>query len=60
MYNIPIADLVKWNGITDVRNVSVGMKLVVAKSDPNRPTPAEEHAENQKKIMKVCHHSGPM
>lgn len=35
----------QWNGITDPRQVSVGMKLVVAKADPSKPTAAEEAAE---------------
>ena len=38
---MPIPDIVKWNGIKDVKKLYVGQKLIVAKGRPDEPTEAE-------------------
>lgn len=45
-YNIGVADIVRWNALhDDLRALSVGARLVVAKADPSRPTAAEARAK---------------
>lgn len=46
---MPIPDIVKWNGIKDVKKLYVGQKLIVAKGRPDEPTEAELAA----KVLKV-------
>ncbi|RYH28783.1 hypothetical protein EON65_10955 [archaeon] len=43
-YEITLDQLLKWNGITDLKKVHTGMKLIVKKGDPNKPTDAERAA----------------
>jgi len=53
LYNVPVADIVKWNGLSGAsRKISLGMKLIVVKGDPNKFTAAEENAEKQKLMIK--------
>lgn len=42
LHNVPINDLMKWNGIKEMRHCFEGMKLVVKKGDPTRLTEAEK------------------
>ena len=41
LYDITVADIMKWNGILEMRHCYEGMKLVVRKADPDKPTVAE-------------------
>ena len=53
LYNVAVSDIIKWNGISGAsRKISLGMKLIVVKGDPDKPTAAEENAEKQKQIAK--------
>jgi len=40
-YKVSIPELVKWNGIKDVKKMYVGQKLIVAKGNPDEPTEQE-------------------
>jgi WD40 repeat protein/tetratricopeptide (TPR) repeat protein len=40
-YKVSIPDLVKWNGIKDVKKIYVGQKLIIAKGRPDEPTEHE-------------------
>eukprot|EP00903_Cladosiphon_okamuranus_P006314 g6190.t1 len=40
-----VADIAKWNGVRDTRQLGVGVRLIVAKGNPNEPTAAEKDAE---------------
>jgi hypothetical protein len=46
-YSVPIESLMKWNGITDMKQCHTGMKLIVRKGDPTQPTEAEKFALKQ-------------
>jgi WD40 repeat protein len=41
-YTLPMNNLMTWNGIKDVRDCFVGMRLIVRKGDPTKLTAAEE------------------
>lgn len=41
IYDVAVADIMKWNGILEMRHCYEGMKLVVRKADPDKPTVAE-------------------
>lgn len=41
-YSITLDELMRWNGVTDVRQCFAGMKLIVRKADPDAPTDAEK------------------
>jgi murein DD-endopeptidase MepM/ murein hydrolase activator NlpD len=41
-YSIKVDELMRWNGITDVRQCFAGMNLIVRKADPDAPTDAEK------------------
>jgi WD40 repeat protein len=44
-YNVPLTDLMKWNGIVEMRRQAYpGLNLIVRKADPNEPTAAEKMA----------------
>ena len=47
LYSLSLEELLRWNGITDMRNTYVGMKLIVRKGDPSRLTDAEKLAEQK-------------
>ena len=54
IYKMKVQDIVTWNGISDLRQCYTGMSLIVAKGDPNKPTPAEAsliERERRKKIQ---------
>jgi LysM repeat protein len=40
-YEISLQDLMKWNGVKEVRDTYPGMRLIVRKADPNQLTKAE-------------------
>ena len=40
-HNLPMADLMKWNGITEPNQIYIGMRLIVRKANPDEPTKAE-------------------
>ena len=40
-YKVPISDIIKFNGIKDVKKIYVGQKLIVQKGNPDCPTEAE-------------------
>ena len=44
LYDLSVADLMKWNGIIEARQCFDGMKLIVKKADPLEPTDAEKAA----------------
>lgn len=44
LHKVPVDTLMRWNGILDMRQVHLGMKLIVKKGDPNVPTEAEKFA----------------
>ena len=52
-YKVPIPDLVKWNGIKDVKKIYSGQKLIVAKGRPDEPTEAELLASTLKSKERV-------
>lgn len=55
IYKMPVANIIAWNGITDVRNCYAGMRLIVSKGDPNKLTAAEEAAvEMERKREQVA------
>jgi len=41
LYDITVAELMTWNGILEMRHCYEGMKLIVRKADPDKPTIAE-------------------
>lgn len=41
-YSITVEEVMRWNGVTDVRQCFAGMKLIVRKADPDAPTDAEK------------------
>jgi len=41
-FSVPVADLMRWNGITDPRDLYVGARVLVARAHPDQPTQAEE------------------
>ena len=47
-YKVPIPDIIKWNGIKDIKKLYVGQKLIVQKGDPDEPTEAELQASTLK------------
>ncbi|CAN0079350.1 unnamed protein product [Ectocarpus sp. 12 AP-2014] len=48
--NTTVADIAKWNGVRDARQLGVGVRLIVAKGNPNEPTAAEKEAEKANAI----------
>ena len=40
-YDLTVPELMKWNGITEMKQVYPGMKLIVQKGNPGEPTEAE-------------------
>jgi hypothetical protein len=48
-YNITIDNIMRWNGILDLKKVHPGMKLIVKKGDPNQLTSAEKIASERDK-----------
>lgn len=44
MYGTQVSDLMVWNGIIEPRHCYPGMKLIVRKGDPSKPTDAERVA----------------
>ena len=47
-YKVPIPNIIKWNGIKDVKKLYIGQKLIVQKGDPDEPTEAELQASTLK------------
>ena len=47
-YKVPIGNIIKWNGITDVKKMYIGQKLIVQKGNPDEPTEAELKASTKK------------
>ncbi|CAM9114367.1 unnamed protein product [Scytosiphon promiscuus] len=45
--NTTVADIAKWNGVRDTRQLGVGVRLIVAKGNPNEPTEAETKAAEE-------------
>lgn len=41
-YTTSVSEVMRWNGITDVRQCYPGMSLIVRKADPDKPTDAEK------------------
>ncbi|CAM9770934.1 unnamed protein product, partial [Laminaria digitata] len=41
---VTVADIVKWNGLRNTRQLGIGTKLIVSKGNPNEPTAAEVEA----------------
>lgn len=41
-YSLSLGELMRWNGISDVRQCFAGMTLIVRKADPDAPTEAEK------------------
>lgn len=41
-HSITVAEVMRWNGITDVRQCYAGMSLIVRKADTDKPTDAEK------------------
>ena len=40
-YDLTVPEMMKWNGITEMKDVYPGMKLIVQKGNPGEPTEAE-------------------
>ncbi len=51
LYSVSMDSLMRWNGIVDGRQYYVGMKLLVRKGNPSKPTDAERFADE--KALKV-------
>lgn len=49
LYHCKVDELMKWNGIREVRQCYPGMKLLVHKGDPDVPTEAEAFAMEQER-----------
>lgn len=47
-FSVPVADLMRWNGITDPKDLYVGARVLVARAHPDQPTQAEEVRDNFK------------
>lgn len=47
-YKVPIPSIIKWNGITDIKKMYIGQKLIVQKGNPDEPTEAELKASTKK------------
>jgi len=47
LYNVDVSTIIQWNGITDIKNLFTGEKLIVCKADPSKPTDAELKALKQ-------------
>ncbi len=52
-YDIPLINLMNWNGIHDAREIRPGMQLIVAKANPSEPTDAEVAALRQKQLDEI-------
>lgn len=46
-FQLPIDQLMRWNGIKNNRHIFTGMKLIVKKGDPNQLTDAEKVAQER-------------
>ena len=44
IFNVPISDLMKWNGLNSLKQCYAGMQLIVTKGDPTKLTQSEEAA----------------
>ena len=47
LHNVPVDDLMKWNGIIEMRQAFEGMRLIVRKGDPDEQTHAEKMAKER-------------
>jgi len=52
-YKVAIPDIIKWNGIKDVKKIYIGQKLIVTKGNHDEPTAMELQAERTKAKMQV-------
>lgn len=49
LYDITLPELMQWNGIMEMRNTFEGMKLIVKKGDPEKPTEAERAMQDRER-----------
>ena len=47
-YDLSVRDLVRWNAIRSTAQIYPGIKLIVQKGDPSKPTKAEKEAADRK------------
>ena len=52
-YSIKVEEVMRWNGITDVRQCFAGMNLIVRKADPDAPTDAEKLLLQKEKRLEM-------